>query len=115
MKVFKRSFALLLTVIMLVTSFVFSAYAQAPDIYALDNGYLRYAFNAHPGGFAVETAEGNPKKLLDNNIPLLYSEDRERSNGTSFITVRIGKSDYVFGQDYGFFGLSSKLGTPVVR
>ena len=114
MKVFKRSFALILTVIMLVTSFVFSAYAQDPDIYAIDNGYLRYAFNARTGGFAVETAEGNPKKLLDNNIPLLYSEDRERSNGTSFITVRIGKSDYVFGQDYGFFGLSSKLGTPVV-
>ena len=44
----------------------------------------------------------------------MYSDDKERSNGTSFITVRIGNKDYIFGQDYGFFGMSSHLDTPVV-
>ena len=49
--------------------------------------------------------------MLDDNIPLLYAEDKERSNGTSFITVRIGDKDYIFGQNYSFFGIESSLGT----
>lgn len=88
--------------------------AEEQNVYSISNGYLTYTFHADTGGFAIETAEGNPKKSLDNNIPLLYSEDKERSNGTSFVTVRIDDKDYVFGQDYGFFGIDSALGTPVV-
>ncbi len=44
----------------------------------------------------------------------MYSDDKGRSNGTSFLTVRIDGKDYIFGQDYGFFNISSQLGTPAV-
>lgn len=76
------------------------------------NDYMKFTFNFDTGGFAVETDKGNPRKVLDDNIPLLYAEDKERSNGTSFITVRIDKKDYVFGQNYNslFTSNSSSYG-----
>lgn len=110
MKAFKK-FITYLLVLAAMASVLPANVSAEENIYSIKNGYLNFMFNADTGGFSVETEEGNPKKLLDNNIPLLYSEDRERSNGTSFLTVRIGDKDYVFGQDYGFFGMSSKLGT----
>lgn len=91
-----------------------AAYAENENIYSITNGYLSYSFNAKTGGFSIETDEGNPKKQLDNKIPLLYKEDGSQSGGTSFTSVRIGKKDYVFGQDYGFFGSASKLDAPEI-
>ena len=116
MKAFKRIISSMLALVMFVSIFPLGVFAEGENdnIYSITNGYLTYSFNADTGGFAIETEEGNPKKILDNNIPLLYSDDKERSNGTSFITVRIGNKDYIFGQDYGFFGMSSHLDTPVV-
>ena len=116
MKAFKRIISSMLALVMFVSIFPLGVFAEGENdnIYSITNGYLTYSFNADTGGFAIETEEGNPKKILDNNIPLLYSDDKERSNGTSFITVRIGNKDYIFGQDYVFFGMSSHLDTPVV-
>lgn len=114
MKALKRALSCFLTIAMLLSLVPATTFAEGENEYSITNGYLSYTFNADTGGFAIETAEGNPKKALDNNIPLLYAEDKERSNGTSFVTVRIGNKDYVFGQDYGFFGLNSHLDTPVI-
>ena len=116
MKALKRIISSMLALVMFVSILPLGVFAEGENdnIYSITNGYLTYSFNADTGGFAIETEEGNPKKILDNNIPLLYSDDKERSNGTSFITVRIGNKDYIFGQDYGFFGMSSHLDTPVV-
>lgn len=110
MNLFKKLFSGVLAAVMLVTSVPMVSLAENKDFYRIDNGYMRFSFNASTGGFAIETAEGNPRKSLDNNMPLLYAEDSARSNGTSFLTVRIDGKDYVFGQDYGFFGISSALG-----
>lgn len=106
----------MLVLVMLISVFPLGAFAEGEDgnVYSISNGYLTYSFNADTGGFAIETEEGNPRKQLDNDIPLLYSEDKERSNGTSFITVRVGDKDYIFGQNYGFFGKDTELATPVV-
>lgn len=82
--------------------------------YSIANDYIKYSLNARTGGFCIETKDGHPQKTFDNNIPLLYKEDRSRSNGTSFTTVRIDGKDYVFGQDYGWFGIDSELHTPVI-
>ena len=114
MKSYKRILSCILALAVMLSVFPANIFAEENNEYSITNGYLTYTFNADTGGFAIETAEGNPKKLLDNNIPLLYAEDKERSNGTSFITVRIDGKDYIFGQDYGIFGLSSKLDTPVI-
>lgn len=110
MNLFKKLLSGVLAAAMLVTSVPTVSLADGEDIYGIDNGYMRFSFNASTGGFAIETAEGNPRKSLDNNMPLLYAEDNARSNGTSFLTVRIDGKDYIFGQDYGFFGISSSLG-----
>ena len=115
MKMFKKAVSCILILTFLLSLFPASSFAEESDEYRISNDYLSFMFNQKTGGFAIETVEGNPHKVLDNNIPLLYSEDKERSNGTSFITVRIGDKDYVFGQDYGFFGLASELGTIEVK
>ena len=114
MNIIKRITAYLLTIAVLVSVFPAAVLADENE-YRISNEYLNFTFNKKTGGFAVETAEGNPQKILDNNIPLLYAEDKEHSNGTSFITVRIGDKDYVFGQNYEFFGIKSSLGTVEVK
>ncbi len=109
-KLFNKITACILTIAMLLPVIPLAAFADGENEYTASNGYLTFTYNADTGGFALETDEGNPKKILDNGIPLLYSEDKSRSNGTSFLTVRIDDKDYIFGQDYGFFGMSSHLG-----
>ena len=110
MNVFKKAISYILILAVLVSVFPGVAFADE-DEYKISNEYLSFTFNQKTGGFAIETAEGNPQKVLDDNIPLLYAEDKERSNGTSFITVRIGDKDYIFGQNYSFFGIESSFGT----
>lgn len=113
----KRTLGMCLAVVMLLLLWAQSAPANAAalgDEYSVANDYIKYTFNAKTGGFSIETKDGHPQKSFDNNIPLLYREDRERSNGTSFTTVRIDGKDYIFGQDYGWFGISSRLHEPVV-
>ncbi|MCD8049380.1 MAG: hypothetical protein LUG52_07245 [Clostridia bacterium] len=113
----KRITALMLCVAMLAAFVPQAAFAadEAEDgIYQITNGYLIYSYNAKTGGFAIETDEGHPKKKYDNNMPLLYAEDSDRSNGTSFVTVRINGDDYIFGQSYGFFNMATTIGEPVI-
>lgn len=114
MKILKNVISYILVITMLVSVLPVAIAAQDEE-YRISNGYMQFAFNGKTGGFAIETAEGNPQKVLDNNIPLLYAEDKEKSNGTSFITVRIGEKDYIFGQDYSFFGINSSLGTVEIK
>lgn len=104
MKILKRVLSYLLAMTMLISIFPTAVFAAGEYEYTIDNDYMKFYFNATTGGFSIETAEGHPKKLLDNNIPLLYAEDKTRSNGTSFVTVRIDGDDYIFGQNYGFLG-----------
>ncbi len=115
MKILKRALSSFLALIMLISVIPSAAFAQEQGEYKISNSYMSFSFNEKTGGFSIETIEGHPQKILDNNIPLLYEEDKERSNGTSFVTVRIDDEDYIFGQDYGFLGLSSKLETPIVE
>ncbi len=122
MKLMKKIIGWLLTVSMLASMLPIGVFAADTDAYnltsgdeySITNGYLTYTFNSKTGGFSIETAEGHPQKVLDNDIPLLYKEDQTRSNGTSFTSVRIDGNDYVFGQDYEFFGIPSSLKTPVI-
>ncbi len=129
MKTFKSIIAWVLTLCMLVSVIPMNVFANNSqttyedtsesasaslsanidgDIYTIKNKALTYSFNKKTGGFSIDTLEGHPEKLYDNNIPLLYKDDADRSNGTSFITVRIDGKDYIFGQDYRYY----KLGLP---
>jgi hypothetical protein len=113
----KRSLSIFIAITILLVVWVQSTPASAAplgDEYSIANDYIKYIFNARTGGFSIETKDGHPQKSFDNNITLLYKEDRNRSNGTSFITIRIDDKDYIFGQDYGWFGINSKLHEPIV-
>ncbi|AIQ50941.1 dockerin type I repeat-containing protein [Paenibacillus sp. FSL R7-0331] len=111
----KRSIAATLILAMLFTFASFPARAEASSAdYSIANEFMKYSINSKTGGFSIETIDGHPQKAFDNNLPLLYREDAARSNGTSFTTVRIDGKDYVFGQEYGWFGIDTKLHEPVV-
>ena len=116
---FKKAVSLLLALTMLISLLPTAAFASSSTeedsgIYSIQNDYVKYSINAETGGFSIETLDGNPQKELDDNIPLLYKEDEDRSNGTSFTTIRIDGKDYIFGRSYGFYGIATKLHTPVV-
>lgn len=111
----KRGIAATLFLAMLFTFASFPANAEANGAnYSIANDFMKYSINSKTGGFSIETVDGHPQKAFDNNLPLLYKEDAARSNGTSFTTVRIDGKDYIFGQEYGWFGIDTKLHEPVV-
>lgn len=115
MKIFRKGLSLIIALVMLISCVPITVFADTPETeYSISNGYLTYTINNKTGGFSIVTRDGHPQKKYDNNIPLLYKEDKTRSNGTSFITVRIDGKDYIFGQSYGIFGISSHLHEPVV-
>ncbi|MEK4009089.1 dockerin type I domain-containing protein [Paenibacillus sp. FSL H3-0333] len=111
----KRSVAAAIILSMLFTFASFPVHADASNAdYSIANEFMKYSINSKTGGFSIETIDGHPQKAFDNNLPLLYKEDTARSNGTSFTTVRIDGKDFIFGQEYGWFGIDTKLHEPVV-
>lgn len=110
----KKTLSLLLVLTILLAAFPFCASAAADGVYTITNQYLTYSLNTKTGGFSIETLEGNPSKRFDNNIPLLYKDDQEGSPQTSYVTVRIDEKDYIFGRDYGLFGLDTTTTAPVI-
>lgn len=115
MKIWKRITSVCLisaiTVGLLPTSYT---EVHGNDVYSIKNDYLSYSINPKTGGFSIETLEGHPQKQFDNDIPLLYRNDIDESPNTSFTTIRIDGEDYIFGRSYGFMGLDTTLGTPVI-
>jgi hypothetical protein len=93
---------------MILTNIRIDVYAAnlPENIISLDNGYIKYTLNKKTGGFSIHTLKGHPQKKYDDNIPLLYQDDRN-STETSFTTVRIDGEDYIFGQDYGWLNMKS--------
>ena len=120
MNITKRIISILLVILMIMPMFAESVAAigieslVSGSVYKIANDYVRFVYDADTGAFSVETKEGHPQKSFDNNIPLLYNESAARSNGTSYTTVRIDGKDYIFGQDYSYFGIETDLYTPVI-
>ncbi|WP_143482375.1 Ig-like domain-containing protein, partial [Pseudoflavonifractor sp. An176] len=79
------------------------------DNLELSDGYLSVSMSTENGGFLVNTEEGDKLNKSDNNKNLLYPA---ADYDTSYTSVRVTRTDgstedYVFGRDYGFFGLDS--------
>ncbi len=114
MKNAKRIISCILAITMILINIPLEVFAAAGsgDLISIDNGYIKYSINKKTGGFSVSTLTGHPQKKYDDNIPLLFREDNS-STETSFTTVRIDGKDYIFGQDYGWFGIDSEIYEPV--
>ena len=95
--------AMLLPNVAVVSSAADTAEQKATSI---RNDYLEFSINKNTGFFSVATLGGHPQKTADDNMKLLYDGD---SIETSFTTVRIDGTDYIFGQEYGIFGLKSDI------
>ncbi len=120
-KIFKRSIALLLSILMITSNLlVYSAFADpVPEpsnedkykewgtpVVQIDNGVLRLTADKQTGRFIVETLSGLPNKKADNYKDLLYG-NRFEGPETSYTTVRIDGQDYIYGNDYGFLNIDS--------
>ena len=113
MKKIIKVISLLLVFTMLVSVLpVNMAAAATPTVYTINNGYIQYSINTETGGFSIATLTGHPQKKYDDNKTLLYKGD---GTETSFTTIRIDDVDYIFGQDYGFLGMNSKLDQPIIN
>jgi len=100
----KKLIAVFLATLMLLSACSAVAFAAESPSKSISNRYLTYSVNDKTGFFSIGTLEGHPQKSQDNNMNLLYAGD---SVETSFTTVRLDGKDYIFGQDYGIFGLSA--------
>lgn len=78
--------------------------AEEQSTKSISNDYIEFSVNEDTGFFSIATLEGHPQKKADNNMDLLYDGS---SVETSFTTVRIDGDDYIFGQDYGLFDITS--------
>ncbi|MGN0149901.1 MAG: hypothetical protein ACI4C7_06595, partial [Clostridia bacterium] len=108
MKMLKRIISSVLAVSLLLPVFANLAYAEdEQSTKSISNDYMEFSVNEDTGFFSIYTKEGHPQKKNDNNMSLLYDGE---SIETSFTTVRIDGKDYIFGQDYGLFGMTSKRG-----
>ncbi|MCI5605343.1 MAG: hypothetical protein MR413_06830, partial [Clostridia bacterium] len=112
MKMLKRIISSVLAVSLLLPVFANLAYAEdEQSTKSISNDYMEFSVNEDTGFFSIYTKEGHPQKKNDNDMSLLYDGE---SIETSFTTVRIDGKDYIFGQDYGLFGMTSKRGESTV-
>ncbi len=73
--------------------------ASPPVDVRLSNEYIAIIVNAteqNTARFAVETTGGDPDRVSDDNSPLIYKVPGQ-SPWTSYTTIRIDGTDYVFG------------------
>lgn len=114
MKLINRIISSVLALSMLLPSTataVSAAVSTTQNQTSLSNDYMEFSINEDTGFFSISTLEGHPQKAADNDMNLLYDGD---SIETSFTTVRIDGTDYIFGQDYGIFGLATKISDTTV-
>ncbi len=119
--IFKKSIALLLSILMITSNLlVYTAYAApapAPSsddkykewgtpVVQIDNGVLRLTADKQTGRFIVETLSGLPNKKADDYKDLLYG-NRFEGPETSYTTVRIDGEDFIYGNDYSYLNIDS--------
>lgn len=114
MKLINRIISSVLAVSILLPSIATSVSAASSTNQgktSISNDYMEFSVNKDTGFFSISTLGGHPQKAADDNMNLLYDGD---SIETSFTTVRIDGTDYIFGQEYGFLGLQTKISDTTV-
>lgn len=76
------------------------------DALKVQNQFISYCVDKKTGRFGISTVEGAPRRAGDQNTYLLFKGEKP---DTSFTTFRIDGQDYIFGNDYGFFGIQGGM------
>jgi hypothetical protein len=91
---------------------VYASRAQASDI-VLRNEYIAVTVNGraeNAGRFAIKTTGGDPDRLSDDNTYLIYQREDVKGPWTSFTTVSVDGTPWVYGgptrDSAGFGGFS---------
>jgi len=109
MRILKRAiaFALILAFFISSTGFTQLVYAAAEEnTLRVHNQFVSFVVDKDTGRFGISTVEGAPKRLKDNDAPLLFEGSKP---DTSFTTFRIDGEDYIFGNSYGFLGIKGGM------
>jgi hypothetical protein len=106
MRKVKRQLSGLLSALLILLSVPVTPVSAAllPDTVEIANQYIKVTVSSENGGYVISTVEGDILKKSDDDVDLTH---RGANMDTSFTSFRIGNKDYVFGNDYGFLGVSS--------
>lgn len=113
-KYFKRIFAIMLALILLVgaipaigilglrnTLGLAAERSSGEEEYAIDNGYIKVTVSSKNGGFGIRTVKGDKVNKDDDDMNLLFSYDEDNTSFTSFQVERNGEiKEYIFGGTY---------------
>lgn len=99
-----------LAIIMLSGLLLFAGSADAVlalqpthEVEHVGNEFVDVQVNQDNGRFSIQTKQGHPLRMDDEESLLFYDEYPD----TSFTTFRIDGKDYIFGEGYGFLGMDS--------
>lgn len=73
------------------------------EVEHVGNEFVDVQVNQDNGRFSIQTKQGHPLRMDDEELLLFHDEYPD----TSFTTFRIEGKDYIFGEDYGFLGMNS--------
>lgn len=105
-----RILGLLLVLSILTGLIPASVLAEDTDpIVSVGNSAVALYVNKANGGFTIKTLGGTKARKSDANKNLLFSSD---DYDTSFTSIRVDGEDYIYGREYGFWGLQSGFVKP---
>lgn len=112
MRIQLKRFSFKSLMIILVVLLMWSVVIPSTTIYAdshlaqVENDHVIVYVDKQSGRFVIDTVEGHPKRDRDNHASLLFGGKHPK---TSFTTFRINNEDYIYGNNYGFLGMTDTL------
>ena len=112
-KLLQRILASVLTAVMAIQVLPLTALAAEQDgvkqesTVSVSNDYIQIIVNRENGGYTINTKEGDVIRKSDDNTALLHRGDNFDTSFTSFQLGNDKSQQYIFGNSYGFLGLSS--------
>lgn len=107
----KRIISSLISIAIILTILPAPAFAQETGTVTVENEYIRVTVSKENGGYTISTKNGDILKKTDDNKALTHRGENFDTSFTSFQIDGDSSKEYVFGNDYGLFGMAS---APVV-
>ncbi len=110
MKNFRKILAVILTVVITISTIPLAGFAADEDsILEMADEYLGVTLSGENGGFLISTRDGDKLNKADDDKNLLYPAENFDTSFTSFRITRDNGDveDYIFGGKYGFLGIDS--------
>lgn len=82
-------------------------FAKETGTVTVENEYIKVTVSRENGGYTISTLEGDILKKSDNNKALTHRGENFDTSFTSFQIDGDKGKEYIFGNDYGLFGLDS--------